>query len=136
MMTRRFFLSLLAALITTIVFPSLASAKSGAEITFREKSHDFGIVSEDGGPVSHEFEFKNTGTEPLIIVSATASCGCTRPTYPTAPIKPGETGKIKVTYLPAGRPGEFNKAVKVRTNAKSTKKFSLKITGTVKPSAK
>ncbi|MDE6396418.1 MAG: DUF1573 domain-containing protein [Muribaculaceae bacterium] len=136
MMARRIFISLILSLIASIAFPEFISAKSGPAITLREKSYDFGIVAENGGPISHEFEFKNTGTEPLIIVSATASCGCTRPTYPTAPIKPGETGKIKVTYLPAGRPGEFNKAVKIRTNAKSTKKFSLKISGTVKPDIK
>ena len=133
---RRFLLTIFSILIAALIMPSVAATKSGAAITFREKAWDFGLIDENGGPVSHEFEFKNTGTEPLIIISATASCGCTRPTYPTAPIKPGETGKIKVTYLPAGRPGEFDKAVKVRTNAKTGKKFSLKISGTVKPDTK
>ena len=103
------------------------------EITFAEKSYDFGFVPEDGGPVTHFFEFTNTGTAPLIIISATASCGCTRPNYPTEPIAPGKKGKIKVTYLPDGRPGEFDKTVKVMTNAKESKKISLKIKGTVKP---
>lgn len=100
-------------------------------IKFAEKDYNFGIVAEKGGPVSHSFEFTNTGTAPLVIISATASCGCTRPTYPTEPIAPGKKGVIKVTYLPDGRPGEFDKVIKVRTNAKETKKVSLKIHGTV-----
>lgn len=103
----------------------------GPAIVFAEKQYNFGFVPEKGGPVSHTFEFTNKGDAPLVIISATASCGCTRPTYPTEPIAPGKKGKIKVTYLPDGRPGEFNKVIKVRTNAKDSKKISLQINGTV-----
>lgn len=102
-------------------------------ISFTEQQHNFGFIPEKGGPVTHSFEFVNTGDAPLVIISATASCGCTRPTYPTEPIAPGKSGKIKVTYLPEGRPGEFDKTVKVRTNVKESKKISLRITGTVTP---
>ena len=113
---------------------AIETQKSGTPaIEFAEKDFNFGIVDEEGGPVSHTFEFTNTGDAPLVIISATASCGCTRPTYPTEPIAPGKKGKIKVTYLPEGRPGEFEKVVKVRTNAKESKKISLRITGTVTP---
>ena len=108
------------------------SQKSPA-ISFAEKEHDFGIIPENGGPVSYKFEFTNTGDAPLVIISATASCGCTRPTYTDEPIAPGKKGVIKVTYLPEGRPGEFEKVIKVRTNAKESKKLSLRIYGSVKP---
>lgn len=112
------------------VVASLAEAR----IVFSsEKSHDFGTIKEDGGAVSVEFPFVNDGDTPLVIISATASCGCTQPKYPTEPIKPGKKGVIKVTYLPQGRPGEFDKLIKVRTNAKNGKKVSLKITGVVVP---
>ena len=104
-----------------------------AEISFKEKDYNFGAIPEKGGAVTHFFEFTNTGDAPLVILSATASCGCTRPAYPTDPIAPGKTGKIKITYLPDGRPGEFDKMVKVKTNAKITKKVILRIKGTVVP---
>lgn len=129
-------LYILAVLVCTAVAVPAVHAKKDTgtpAVTLREKDHNFGSIAEDGGPVSHEFEFKNTGDSPLVIVSATASCGCTRPTYPLEPVKPGKTGKIKVTYLPQGRPGEFNKTVKVRTNAPGTKKFTLRISGSVVP---
>ena len=113
--------------------PKTEQTQGAPEITFSEKQYDFGIIPENGGPVTHFFEFTNTGNAPLVIISATASCGCTRPTYPTEPIAPGKKGKIKVTYLPEGRPGEFDKVVKVRTNVKESKKISLKIQGTVAP---
>lgn len=113
----------------------MAQAKTDgkrAAITFAETTHDFGTIKEQGGKVSHVFTFKNTGDAPLLILSATASCGCTKPEYSTEPVMPGESGKIKVTYNPQGRPGEFVKNINVRTNAKG-KRTTLKISGVVVP---
>ncbi len=102
-------------------------------ITFAETTYDFGVIPENGGPVSHTFEFTNTGNAPLLILNASASCGCTRPEYPKKPIKGGKKDKITVTYNPKGRPGEFSKNVTVRTNIKGKKKVTLKIKGNVTP---
>jgi len=102
-------------------------------ITFEDTSHDFGTIAEDGGNVTHEFKFTNTGDAPLMIVNASASCGCTRLSYPKKPVAPGKTDKIKVTYVPVGRPGEFVKTVTVKTNVKKQKTIKLKIKGTVVP---
>ncbi len=113
---------------------SMVAADSGAQIHFIEKSHEFGTIKEVNGPVSYEFEFTNKGDQPLVIISATASCGCTRPTFPKEPIKPGKSGKIKVTYNPAGRPGEFDRSIKLKTNVKGKdKRVVLKITGVTIP---
>lgn len=117
-------------LISTMSIVSMAQS-NGPVMTFDEKTHDFGTIKEAGGPVTHIFEFTNTGNEPLVILAVNASCGCTRPEYPKEPIKPGKKGKIKVTFNPAGRPGEFSKDIKVRTNG--NKRPILKITGTVVP---
>jgi hypothetical protein len=114
---------------------TMAAADSDAAISFKETSHDFGTIREKGGAVSHEFTFTNTGSSPLIIVNATASCGCTRPDFPKKPIAAGKSGTIKVTYLPDGRPGEFNKTVTVKTNSKKQKKVTLKIKGFVTPAS-
>ena len=103
-----------------------------AEATFATLSHDFGTIQEAKGPVSCTFEFTNTGNKPLLIIDAVASCGCTRPEYPSKPIKPGKKGKIKVTYSPIGRPGAFKKSVKVKTNGKE-RTVTLRIQGTVIP---
>ena len=109
------------------------TALADSNVEFAQKAHDFGVIKENGGPVSHDFEFVNDGDSPLVIISANASCGCTRPKYPSDPIKPGKSGKITVTYIPAGRPGAFLKTVKVKTNAPKAKKVVLKISGTVVP---
>ncbi len=125
----KFITAIIAIFITAF---SLLADDNGAKINFVEKSHDFGTIKEANGPVSYEFEFKNVGNEPLVILSARASCGCTRPEYPEKPIKPGEKGKIKITYNPAGRPGEFDRKIKIQTNDKNRRPV-LKITGVVIP---
>lgn len=117
-------------LLTLMLFSTLAFAEGKGDIDFKNKSHNFGTIREADGPVTTEFAFKNSGDAPLVIVSAVASCGCTSPEYPRQPIAPGEKGVIKVTYNPAGRPGEFSKTITVRTPDKRVK---LKIKGNVIP---
>lgn len=112
----------------------IATALAGAPaITFDTTTHDFGNIEEDGGPVVCEFEFTNTGDEPLVIISANASCGCTKPIIPRQPIQPGEKGVITVNYQPKGRPGEFSKSIRVRTNDKKSKNVVLRISGVAIP---
>lgn len=104
---------------------------SKAEITFEKLTHDFGTIKEVDGPVSCTFKFKNTGTGMLVIYQAIASCGCTSPTFPKEPIKPGDSGEIKVTYNGAGKsPGKFDKVITLRTNTKD-EIIRLKIQGTM-----
>lgn len=93
-------------------------AENYAEITFDTLRYDFGKFSKDEPRVSCSFPFKNTGTAPLIIHQAIATCGCTVPTYTKEPIKPGEKGKIDVTYDGKDKfPGHFQKTITVRSNA-------------------
>lgn len=114
---------------------SVAEKTARAEMVPVAKTYDFGNVKEDGGPVRHDFEFVNAGDANLVVFSATAECGCTKPTFPKEPIAPGKTGKIAVTFHPIGRAGGFEKTVTVKTNGKPGK-VRLKIRGTVVPSAK
>lgn len=127
---------LIVGIMALMVFamPMLLDAKNKgvAKIEFNEYSYDFGIVQEKNGLVSHEFEFTNVGDGNLIIIEATATCGCTRPEYPKNPIAPGKKGKIKVTYNPIGRQGAIDRVVTVKTNG-SPKKVRLKLKGNVVP---
>ena len=78
--------------------------------------YNFGKVT-DGEKVVFSFRFKNTGKNPLIIASARASCGCTVPEKPEQPIKPGETGYLKIVFDSKGRVGQVQKEVSVASNA-------------------
>ena len=98
---------------------SFAQQANEEEIKFDKTSHDFGIFTESNSKVTCTFTFTNTGNMLLVIHQAIASCGCTVPEYPKEPIKPGESGKIVVTYNGEGRfPGHFRKSITIRSNAK------------------
>ena len=94
-------------------------SKGKGEMKFEKTHHDFGVFAPDTAILTFDFVFTNVGKEPIIIHQASASCGCTVPEYPKEPIKPGESGKIVVTYNGEGRfPGHFRKSITIRSNAK------------------
>ncbi len=128
---KRILLLLFAAVMTL----GVAYAADDKNITFAEKSYDFGTVKADDPIVTHEFVFTNTADVPLTIMSASASCGCTGAKYTAEPVRPGEQGKVIVTFMPKGQRGYISKNVKVRYKVagKKVKNLTLKITGTVTP---
>ena len=101
---------------------------NAAAITFETDVVDYGTI-EQGADGMREFKFKNTGKEPLIISNATGSCGCTVPTWPKEPIKPGESSTIKVKY-DTKRLGAINKSVTITSNATEATKV-LRIKGEI-----
>ena len=117
---------------TLFIMCSIAFAQNGPEITFKETIHDFGTIPFKGN-ASHEFEFVNTGNEPLILTQAKPSCGCTVPEWPKHPILPGESSSIKVTYKNTDRSVPFNKYITVFSNAVVNNEIKLHIKGTVEP---
>lgn len=86
------------------LFTANIAAQNGAQISADELTYNFGTIAEADGLASHTFVVKNTGDSPLVITRITASCGCTQPEWTKAPIAPGKTGNVKVTYNPKGRP--------------------------------
>lgn len=93
---------------------------------FEKEQHDFGTIK-DGDVVEHVFTFVNTGEAPLIITDAKATCGCTVPEKPTAPIPVGGTGEIKVRFNSKNKPGIQNKTVTLTANTwPTTKRLSIK----------
>ncbi len=102
------------------------------------ETHDFGTLTDQKNG-EYTFAFKNTGKTPLIISSASASCGCTVPEYPKEPILPGKKGEIKVTYNTAGKSGPFDKTIFIQSNAPSNvagDRYEIHIKGTVNPAPK
>ena len=82
---------------------------------FEKEVYDFGEIN-DGEKVTYDFKFKNIGNSPLIISSATATCGCTIPEYPKEPVAPGAEGLIRVVFNSAGKAGMQNKIISITAN--------------------
>jgi hypothetical protein len=94
----------------------ILALKDSTTVQIIDSAYNFGKVT-DGEKVEYSYRFKNTGTKPLIVVNATASCGCTVPQKPEKPILPGETGFIKIVFDSKGRVGEAHKTITVTSNA-------------------
>lgn len=95
--------------------------KNSPEIKFDVEEFDFGTIKQ-GDKVSYDFNFMNTGKEPLIISNAQGSCGCTVPQWPKEPIAKGGKGTIHVEFNSAGKMGMQDKTVTITSNGKVTQK--------------
>lgn len=109
----------------------LEAKKGAAIISFDKKEYDFGTVNE-GEIIKTTFKVTNAGKTDLVIVNAQPSCGCTVPTWPKNPIKPGESGDIYVEFNTTGKPNRQNKTVTLTTNTESGREV-LTIKGSVVP---
>jgi len=103
-------LALSVMLFSTAVFSQ--SKKAEELVDFKEKVFDFGKIKQ-GVPVNHEFQFTNISDKPVVIESATASCGCTTPSWPQAPVAKGKTDKVKAGFN-AAAPGAFTKQITIK----------------------
>ncbi|MFP9113260.1 DUF1573 domain-containing protein [Flavobacterium sp. RHBU_3] len=105
------FLHLVAMLFIVVA----ANAQQGAKIEYKSDTIDYGTTNKDDDNGLRVFEFKNTGDADLIITDVKSSCGCTVPSKPKDPIKPGQTGKIEVKYNMHA--GPIRKTITVQSNA-------------------
>jgi hypothetical protein len=120
-----------SALVLLVGLTTVSFAQKGV-LKFKEETHKFGKVPQ-GVPVTNEFVFTNTGTDPVVISNVAASCGCTTPTWTKDPVLPGKTGSIKATFN-AATPGLFNKSITVSSNTEGGT-INLYLNGEVVPKA-
>jgi len=127
---KKLFLSLAAIVATAAVFAQepAATTKPTDLVTFKETVHDFGKIKL-GVPVTYDFAFKNISRQPVVIESATASCGCTTPAKPEKPIAKGKSDVIKAGFN-AATPNTFEKTIFVKV-AGAAQPLELKIKGEV-----
>lgn len=116
-------------LLTACLLLCSSIAFGQGKLNFSSESFDFGQVPE-GKVASHEYDFVNTGTAPIIISHVQAACGCTTPFWTKEPIMPGQKGVVKASFNSIGRPGAFSKTVTVNSNASEPTKV-LSFRGTV-----
>ena len=120
------------AVVTTESSNERAVVATGSEavMSFEDDKYDFGKITQ-GEKVAYSYKFKNVGKSPLIILNATATCGCTVPEVPKDPIKPGDEGEIKVVFDSNGKSGMQDKVITVTSNAQPST-ASLHLTGEIK----
>ncbi len=95
--------------------PEKPKKVTGPVANFDKPTIDLGELIQ-GNPGTASFKLTNDGTEPLVIATAKASCGCTNLSYAKDPILPGKTIVISATYNAASL-GDFAKTITITTNA-------------------
>ncbi|WP_369047558.1 DUF1573 domain-containing protein [Tenacibaculum sp. UWU-22] len=106
-------------------------SKGSPVVSFDKTEYNFGTVKE-GDIVTTSFKVTNTGKSDLVITRATATCGCTIPTWPREPIAPGESGELKVRFNTRGKKNRQSKTVTLYTNTASGREY-VKLSGMVTP---
>jgi len=131
-----------------------AKVDSGREVALTAEeptSYDFGSISMAKGIVSHVFQMKNSGTEPILIKKIYTSCMCTEAVFIGADgkqfgpfgmpghggtagilaktIRPGETFAVKALFDPAAHGpagiGPIERIVYLETS-RGTKELEIK----------
>ncbi len=103
---------------------------SRGEIRWVETEYDFGVMKEIAGRQTGYARFCNLGPDTTFISYVRPSCGCTDADYTKGLILPGDTATVSFTYNPSGRPGAFEKSVKVYIG-EDKDRHVIKIKGTV-----
>lgn len=105
----------LLAIVSLFLCQALCLAQ---ELSFEHLTHDFGLISEADGKVSHDFKFTNSGSQPLVIKDVICGCGCTSAKWSEKEYAPGQSGTVRISYNPEGRKAEsFSIVSEVFTNA-------------------
>jgi hypothetical protein len=125
---KKLMLSLVLAAVTFTGFAQTGVKRAEDVVKFKEIRHNFGKIKQ-GVPVTHDFEFVNIANEPVIIETATASCGCTTPTWPQQPVMKTKADRIRAGFN-AAAPGAFEKTVFVKIKGVDAP-YELKISGEV-----
>lgn len=99
-------------------------------LTFENKVHDFGKISESDGPQTCIFKYRNNSNAAIVIQKVIVSCACTQAEWSEKPIKPGESGELKVLFSNRIGTGNFDKSISVSVSSSSYQTI-LRVRGVV-----
>jgi len=114
------------------LLPTFTSAQIDPKlIQFNSEIYDFGTIQFGKQKVNATFIFTNNSDIDFTIRDVRASCGCTVPSWPQKPIKPGMTGVITATFDPSNLAGEVDKSIEIYANYTKIMSKLLYIRGTI-----
>lgn len=116
-------------IISAHLFAQEKSVTSTPILKVSDSKKSFGFVKQ-GKEVRIEYEFKNMGSEPLIINEIKIECSCTKAEFPKEPIIGGKIGKITLIVDTKTMEGRQDRIVEVISNNKNGN-VSLRYKGVV-----
>ena len=108
-------------MVATMLFsPLYAEEPKGADIEFKEKVIDLGLLAHDDDKQELRVSYCNTGDLPLVVTEVRTSCSCTTIKYKRKPVLPGQEGVLNITVDPGKAPkGHFYRVLQVYSTAVS-----------------
>lgn len=125
------------------------SDPNAPKVEIQEKRFDFGKISLND-VAKHNFQIKNTGSNPLVITDLMTSCHCTTailkvPGQPDSPefsmqmanwqeeIPPGVEAVVETVYKPAVMPvsGQVSRVITFNTNDPNNKEVQLEVVAVI-----
>ncbi|MDX5339519.1 MAG: DUF1573 domain-containing protein [Cyclobacteriaceae bacterium] len=110
----RFIFSILISILLS--FGAKAQQPSVPNLIWKVNRIDLGTILEEQGMQEAVFEFTHTQDSLFFIEEVILECGCTTVEYTQDTLKPGETGKVQVSFDPSSAAGFFSKLVIVKGN--------------------
>ncbi|MFL5752325.1 MAG: DUF1573 domain-containing protein [Bacteroidia bacterium] len=105
---------------------SFSAAPAQPVLKFEDSKKNFGFVKQ-GKIIDMEFNFTNTGDQPLIIAETKVECSCTAVEKPEGPVLPGQAGTIKVKFTTASVYDRQDRIIEILSNdPKSPAKIRFK----------
>lgn len=96
---------------------------------FKSLHLDAGRVPFDQKQIEYSFQFKNTGTAPLIIASVASDCACFKADAPSSPVQPGQEASIRCRYAANNQSRMIDHVATVTTNDPRQSRILLQATG-------
>lgn len=93
-------------------------AQQGA-LKFQKKEINLKNLKADNVPTTVNFTFKNIGTQPVIITRVSPISSQIKAEWDKAPITPGTTSAIKVSFTSANMPENFDYVINVALNTQN-----------------
>ena len=91
---------------------------SQPQLKFKNIKKNFGFVKK-GEIVFLEYEFTNTGNQPIIITDAKVECSCTIVEFPKFPVAPNQTEKVMVKFDTKSVYDRQDRTVEIISNSKN-----------------
>lgn len=110
-----------------LIFSTCTIAQAKIQFENTTISYDEIKVGSDG---TRSFNFKNTGTEPLIIEKVVSTSAHIKVIEPEKRINPGSSDQIKIVY-DTSVPGPIRRTITLYSNASNQPVAALKVKGNV-----
>lgn len=114
-----------AILFTTALLFLASLTFAQGMLQFKEKNIELKKLKADDSPTEVIFKFKNTGNEPVILTRVSPITTELKADWDKAPLAPGKSSEIKISFNTTRMPEKFNYSIIVFTSTNTREQLTL-----------